>query len=111
MSFIPKSSKKQASLRDPIVEKNRINAPLRKKTHPCKTNDLLQATAKGTTIYRLNYRIQAVSLTLIVQSLESQASNFKNYHRLERKSLIPESSIVLLYNYSFSKQFIYLDNS
>lgn len=111
MSFIPKSSKKQTSLRDPILEKNRINAPLRKKTHPCKTNDLLQATAKGTTVYRLNYSIQAVSLTLIVQSLDSQALHFKNYHRLERKSLIPESSVVLLYNYSFSKQFIHLDNS
>ena len=28
MSFIPKSSEKQTSLKDPIVEKKRINAPL-----------------------------------------------------------------------------------
>lgn len=58
---------------------------------------------------RLNYRMQAAAITLLVQPLEKAGMHFTIItFALERKPLIPESSVMLLYNSPFSIQFIYL---
>jgi hypothetical protein len=41
---------------------------------------LLQATAKGTTVYQTELQIQTVSLTSAAQCLKGQALHFKNIH-------------------------------
>lgn len=80
MSFISKSSEKSTSLRDAIMKKKSINATLGEENTRMQSKRLAAGSSRRYNClgggWRLNYRMQAATVTLGASSLENPGIAF-----------------------------------